>query len=211
MHGCMKTRRYFHSTWSLTYILMTIPASMSNIIWKALSERSSKKSSLLIFIQPAHIQSVKMVAIANCSITTPSIPGISCYLHTSYLMISGVLTVALAFLCLFRLAWSVVSIVKTRMQTHMSQYLSTASDGLERQILIYIFLGWSIHLVHLCVQAATVLFTGYCNIPSFLASVSLFLANTVYIYTLYYRGLNRHVSSEYLCGCLRHHHVGETR
>ncbi|GAD99505.1 hypothetical protein PVAR5_8220 [Paecilomyces variotii No. 5] len=96
-----------------------------------------------------------MVAVSSCSIVVPSIPGIPCYLHTLYLMTSGVLIVALTIYCLCRLAWSIVENIKTRMQTHMSQYLNSASDGLERQITLYMFLDWSIHLVHLCFQASS--------------------------------------------------------
>lgn len=63
-----------------------------------------------------------MVAAVNCIVGPPSVHGIHCY-SIMVLITSESLIVAVIVLCLLRLAWPIMRIAVTRIQTYVSSYL----------------------------------------------------------------------------------------
>lgn len=93
-----------------------------------------------------------MVAAVNCIVGPPSVHGIHCY-SIMVLITSESLIVAVIVPCLLRLAWPIMRIAVTRIQTHVSRYLNSASNDLENQTSLYVFSGWIINLLYLYFQA----------------------------------------------------------
>lgn len=95
---------------------------------------------------------------------------------------------------ILRLVHFIMDLIVLGIWIVISEYLTTASLELERNLLLYVLIGWAANGAHVFFQIMNIALTGYHYIPAFIASVCLFTANTLHLYVLYRKGFERRES-----------------